>query len=220
MVVGKDTTQRPLPENRTVDITIDGTTVEQVTEFTYLGATVTSDGRLDRELTLRIGKATGAFNQLNNIWKNKNIGLKTKMRVYRAAVTTILTYGCEVWNTTITQERRLEAFHQYCLRRILKVRFFHRVKNEEILDRASISPLLDIIRNKRLRWFGHVSRMPEERLPSYLLDWVPKHGGRTRGRPRNRLNQTYMRDAEGRLDLQNLTVVLQDYLIIFINICE
>ena len=92
MVVGKDTTQRPLPENRTVDITIDGTTVEQVTEFTYIGATVTSDGRLDRELTLRIGKATGAFNQLNNIWKNlKNIGLKTKIRVYIAAVTTILT---------------------------------------------------------------------------------------------------------------------------------
>ena len=50
--------------------------------------------------------------------------------------------------------------------------------------------------------------MPEERLPRYLLDWVPKHGGltTTRGRPRNRLNQTYMRDAEGRLDLQNLTV--------------
>ena len=92
MVVGKDTTQRPLPENRTVDITIDSTAVEQVTEFTYLGATVTSDGRLDRELiTLRIGKATGAFNQLNNIWKNlKNIGLKTKIRVYIAAVTTIL----------------------------------------------------------------------------------------------------------------------------------
>ena len=111
-----------------------------------------------------------------------------------------------MWNTTITQERRLEAFHQYCLRRVLKVRFFHRVKNEEILDRASVSLLLDIIRNKRLRWFGHVSRMPEERLPRYLLDWVPKHGGRTRGRPRNRLNQTYMRDAEGRLDLQNLTV--------------
>ena len=48
--------------------------------------------------------------------------------------------------------------------------------------------------------------MPEESLPRYLLDWVPKHGGRTRRRPRNPLNQTYMRDAEGRLDLQNLTV--------------
>ena len=46
--------------------------------------------------------------------------------------------------------------------------------------------------------------MPEERL--YLLEWVPKHGGRTRGRPRNRLNQTYMRDGEERLNLQNLTV--------------
>ena len=206
MVIGKDTSQHPLSKERMVDITVDGNPVKQVTQFTYLGATITSDGRLDKEISVRIGKATGAFNQLNNIWKNQNISINNKVRIYIAAVLTILTYGCEVWNTTQIQNRRLESFHQYCLRRILRVRWFHRVRNEDVLERASISALTDIIATQRLRWFGHVSRMPEDRLPNYLLDWKPKHGKRSRGRPRTALNDVYIEDAEKRLNLSGLSI--------------
>ena len=206
MVVGKDTSQHPLPKDRTLDIIVDGKPVNQVTQFTYLGATITSDGKLDKEISVRIGKATGAFNQLNNVWKNRNISIKNKVRIYIAAVITILTYGCEVWNTTQIQTRRLETFHQYCLRRILRVRWFHRKRNEEVLERAAISTLADIVTTKRLRWFGHVSRMPEDRLPKYLLHWKPKHGKRSRGRPRKSLNDVYVEDAECRLERSGLTI--------------
>ena len=44
------------------------------------------------------------------------------------------------------------------------------MRNEVVLERASISALADMVATKRLRWFGHVSRMPEERLPNYLLE--------------------------------------------------
>ena len=37
MVIRKDTSQRPLPENRTANITVEGNPIEQVTEITYLG---------------------------------------------------------------------------------------------------------------------------------------------------------------------------------------
>ena len=101
---------------------------------------------------------------------------------------TILTYGSdtEIWNTTQSQvqTRRLESFHQY---QVLH-RWFHRVRNEvrlvdglifetNILRVSPVITLTDIIATKRLRWFGHVSRMPEDRLPIYLnlLEWKPKH---------------------------------------------
>ena len=155
MVIGKDTTQHPLPKDRTVNVTIDGNPVKQVTQFTYLGATIKSDGKIDKEINVRIGKATGAFNQLNNVWKNKNISISNKVKIYVAAVLTILTYGCEVWSTTQVQMGRLETFHHYCLRRIIRVRWFHRVRNEEVLNRASVLPIKQIIGSKTLRWFGH-----------------------------------------------------------------
>ena len=56
------------------------------------------------------------------------------------------------------------------------------------LRRASIT--------KRLRWFGHVSRMPEHRLPNYLLEWKPKHGKRSRGRPRKSLDYIFIENDE------------------------
>jgi hypothetical protein len=43
---------------------------------------------------------------------------------------------------------------------------------------------IDIIEKKRLQWYGHVKRMPEERMPKLILEWVPAER-RKRGRPRN-----------------------------------
>jgi hypothetical protein len=36
---------------------------------------------------------------------------------------------------------------------------------------------------KRLRWFGHVKRMPGNRLPLKIVEWEPE-GTRRKGRPK------------------------------------
>ena len=43
--------------------------------------------------------------------------------------------------------------------------------------------IIDIIEKKRLQWHGHVERMPEERLPKLIMEWIPLER-RKRGRPR------------------------------------
>jgi hypothetical protein len=45
--------------------------------------------------------------------------------------------------------------------------------------------ILEVIEEKRLRWFGHVKRMPGNRLPLKILEWEPE-GMRRRGRPEER----------------------------------
>ena len=205
MAIAKNTSQRPFTKEGTVDITVEGSPVQQVSDFTYLGVIISSDGTIDRELSARIRKASGAFNQLNNIWKNRNIQTNTKIRIYKAAVLTILLYGSEVWNTTKKQHHRLEVFHQRCLRRILRIKWYHRTRNVDVLERARINPIETFVGANRLRWFGHVSRMPEHRTPKYLLDWKPAHGKRSRGRPRRNWQKCVLEDAatfSGEADIQ------------------
>jgi hypothetical protein len=33
--------------------------------------------------------------------------------------------------------------------------------------------IIDIIEKRRLKWYGHVKRMPEERIPKLIMEWVP-----------------------------------------------
>jgi len=195
MVVSKCASQRPYIERDTIDLAVEGEPVEQVSNFLYLGAVISGDGTIERDLDVRIQKANLAFIQLYKIWNSRTIKTPTKIRIYKAAVITILLYGAEVWNTTKKQMKRFEVFHQSSLRRILKIRWFYHVSNEEVLRRAGIKSIETFIGAARLRWFGHVVRMPDSRLPKFLLDWKPNYGKRSRGRPRKNWMACVLEDA-------------------------
>ena len=61
-------------------------------------------------------------------------------------------------------QRKLESFHTSCLRRILCFSYLERVTNEEVLARSRMSTLSAMIMIKRLKWFGHILRMNDDRL--------------------------------------------------------
>jgi hypothetical protein len=44
--------------------------------------------------------------------------------------------------------------------------------------------IIDIIEKKRLQWYGHVKRMPEERISKSIMEWIPCERKKKRGRPR------------------------------------
>ena len=124
---------------------------------------------LVRDFRGLIQRVNGAFHKLWKIWNSRTIKTPTKIRIYKAAVITILLYGAEVWNTTKKQMKRFEVFHQTSLRRILKIKWFFHVSNEEVLKRAEIKSIQTFISAAGLRWYGHVARMPDERLPKFIL---------------------------------------------------
>ncbi|KAL5261077.1 hypothetical protein ACHWQZ_G006957 [Mnemiopsis leidyi] len=195
MAVSKCASQRPFIRGDCIELSVGGEPVEQVSNFVYLGATISGDGTIDRDLDVRIQKANGAFYQLWKIWNSRTIKTPTKIRIYKAAVLTILLYGAEVWNTRKKQMKRFEVFHQTSLRRILRIKWFYHVSNEEVLRRAGIKPVETFISAARLRWYGHVVRMPDYRIPKFLLNWKPNYGKRSRGRPRKDWKSCVLEDA-------------------------
>ena len=124
-----------------------------------------------------------------------HIKTPTKIRIYKAAVISILLYGSEVWNTTKKQMKRFEVFHQRSRRRILKIKWFLHVSNEEVLKRANIRSIETFISAARLRCYGHVVRMPENRLRKFLLNWRPNYGKRSRGRPSKNWNDCVLEEV-------------------------
>ena len=69
------------------------------------------------------------------------------------------------------------------LRKIEGVTLFNKVRISEIRKSLNTEPLLLGIERSQVRWFGHGSRMPHERLPKQAL-LVKANGKIPVGRPR------------------------------------
>ena len=133
--------------------------------------------------------------KLGTIWKNKSISQKTKLKLYRSNVLSVLLYGAECLGLTAGIEKKLASFHQKCLRRILNIRWNSYISNEVVLERADDEDLTKTIRRRRWRYLGHALRMDEKRIPPQAWTWMPT-GKRKRGRPRSTLRRAVQRDMQ------------------------
>ena len=67
-------------------IILEGSALEEVDQFNYLGSIVDRQGGTDADVRGRIGKAKAAFLQLKNIWHSKDISRKTKIRIFNSNI--------------------------------------------------------------------------------------------------------------------------------------
>jgi hypothetical protein len=49
-----------------------------------------------------------------------------------------------------------------------------KARNGTIRASMDVEKTLEVIEEKRLPWFGHVKRMPENRQPRKMLEWEPE----------------------------------------------
>jgi len=186
-------------DNVKCDIGVDDKIFEVVDKFCYLGSVVSSDGSVSGEVKRRIGMALAAFQTLKpSLWKRKEVSLSTKMKVFRAVVLSRLLYGAESWALSARDLQRLEAFQTFCLRRILHLSWMSYVRNSVVRERCQQPSMEALLRQKRLRWLGHVQRMDiSDRVPKQLL-WGRLAGtGRKQGGHKKRWVDVCMQDFEG-----------------------
>ena len=77
---------------------IDGEIVETVSDFIFLGSKITADGDLSHEIKRHLLLRRKVMTNLGSILKSRDITLPTKVRVVKAMVFPVVTYGCYSWS--------------------------------------------------------------------------------------------------------------------------
>ena len=167
------------------EIKVKGQKLGTVTSFKYLGAVVSDDGSKPEVLS-RIAQATAALTKLKPIWRDNNISLGSKVKLMRSLVISIFLYACESRTLTTELEKRTQVFEMRCYRRLLNISYKDHVTNEEVRRKIQAAigeydELLTLVKKRKLRWFGHVSR--SSGLAKTILQGTVKG---KRGRQKNR----------------------------------
>ena len=76
---------------------MNGETVETVSDFIWGGSKITTDGDCSHEIKRHLLLGRKVMTNLNSIFKSKDITLPTKVRLVKAMVFPVVMYGCESW---------------------------------------------------------------------------------------------------------------------------
>ncbi|XP_069976542.1 uncharacterized protein [Penaeus vannamei] len=118
----------------------------------------------------------------------------TKILIYSACVVSTLLYGSE--SLRARQEQKLKTFYMQCLCRILNITWQDKITNNTVLERAQTTSMHTLLKQRRLRWLGHVVRMEDRRIPKDLLYGELGQGKRPKGRLQLRHKDVCKRDLK------------------------
>ncbi|VDP01103.1 unnamed protein product [Schistosoma margrebowiei] len=104
-------------------------------------------------------------------------------------------YGAEIWRTTTTIIKEVQAFINNFLRKILNIRWPDTIRNRELWERTNQLPPEEETR-KRRKWIGHTLRKSSNCIGRHALTWNPE-------RKRGKLRNTLRRESEADIERMN-----------------
>ena len=95
------------------------------------------------------------FNNKKQLPCSNNLRLEIKKETYKKFIWSVAVYGSETWTVGKYEERVVNAFETWSLRRMLKIKLRERIMNDEFFQRAKEERLLlKILKNRRHSWRG------------------------------------------------------------------
>ena len=165
----------------------EGHPLNNVFREKYLGTVFAADADQTRDVKTRIAQAFARCGKLRRVLDAQQLPVGLKLRLYKAAVCSILTYGCETWRLTPSVMRKINGVNSKML-----ARFTGKTIPQEARATSSSFNLVKHIRVRRLKWLGHILRAGPDRLiyqaveeqrrlglPGNLLMDAPPHNSLT-----------------------------------------
>ena len=105
-----------------VDIRIEGESIEQVDSFKYLGCNISSNLNCCQEIKQGLAMAKEVFKRKISIFCGL---LEKELRkgLVKCIVWSVALYGAETWTLRRNEQKRLEAYEVWILRRMERVKW-------------------------------------------------------------------------------------------------
>ena len=136
---------------------------------------------MDPDIERRIAQASKAYGALRTaVFRNRDLLVKTKRKIYEACVLSVLLYGSECWIPLRKHKRKLELFHHRSVRTALGITRRHQwiqhITSQEVRQRwGDHTTITTKVAACRLGWLGHFARIPETHMPKRcLFGWLPQ----------------------------------------------
>ena len=138
LLINVDETKVMASDGIACRILIQNEQLEQVDTFPYLGSLITEDGECTTEFRTRLNRGQAIEASLQKIWKSHNIPISTKIRLMKALVWPVATYGCESLTLRKNEETCLDASEMKGLKKITWVSRKAKKTNEWVLNKAGV----------------------------------------------------------------------------------
>ena len=146
--------------------------LEVVASFCYLGDMLSAGGGCEMAVTTHVKTALKKFRELLPVLTSRHLS-------YKSAIF----HASETWPLTKTNLQRLQRNDRAMIRQIcsIKPEDVARVRSSEQLAKLQLEYLDLILRERRLRWFGHVKSSSGAIRKAYDMQIDGKQGA---GRPK------------------------------------
>jgi hypothetical protein len=88
------------------EVVLGGRALKNAFCFKYLGHLFYADGDHTQPVKARAAMAKAEFGRLSGFWRDAQVGMGLKLRVFKAGIVSVLAYGVEAW-VLDQQTRRL-----------------------------------------------------------------------------------------------------------------
>jgi hypothetical protein len=180
-------------------VTINGVTYEGVAEFIYLGALISNDNSVEKEIQKKILACNRPYFAAISLFRSRLLSRATQILLHNTLIRPAVSYGAEAWTVTKKDEQAVLVFERKIFRRIYGPKYengeWKSRTNRELEEMSKGENIEKWIKGQRISWLGHLERMEEDRMPKKIIA-QELEGTRRRGRPRKDCKEEVERDLQ------------------------
>jgi hypothetical protein len=157
---------------------------------------LTKEAKIEREVKRRIKLADGFYQKVRKLLWNEEFPMKCKLLLFKVYFIPILTYGVVSWTMSWKEKSLIQGAEMKFVRSMLGVTKMDKIKSKELRKKINIESLNYKLGKDRLKWYGKLKKMDNERIPKKIFD--TEYEKRRVGRPRKRWIEQIKDDIEER----------------------